>query len=90
MMKFSTKEKCKYLASIFLSVLVGFGIYGVFGMEKSTFALMCRPNDYILRIIDDSVTSEVRDVQSVGDQHFKVFITSVIDHISSKFSEATP
>lgn len=87
MMKDFAKVKIKYLVSICLSVLIGVVVYGVSEMDEPTVASMCKPNDYEIRIIDDSVTSEVREIKFVGDPHFKAFITSLTDYVLSKFSD---
>jgi hypothetical protein len=84
------KGKVQYLAIILLSILAGLSIYRVFDLTQTTAALMCNPNGYAIRIIDDSVTSEVRSIEAVNDPFFKSFITSLTDYISSKFSGATP
>ncbi len=62
----------------------------VFDQANPTSATMCNPNSYAIQIIDESVTqqSEVPSVEAVNDLHFRSFITSVTDHVLSKFAEA--
>ncbi|MDB9417974.1 hypothetical protein [Microcystis aeruginosa] len=82
------KAKLRYVVTIGLSVLTVFVIYKVFRTTQATEAWMCNPNGYAIRIIDDSVTSEVRSIKAVNDPYFKSFITSLTDYISAKFSGA--
>jgi hypothetical protein len=82
------KAKLRYVVTIGLSVLTVFVIYKVFRTTQATEAWMCNSNGYAIRIIDNSVTSEVRSIKSVNDPYFKSFITSITDYISAKFSGA--
>ncbi|MDY7047263.1 MAG: hypothetical protein RPG89_01200 [Microcystis panniformis WG22] len=82
------KAKLRYVVTIGLSVLTVFVIYKVFRTTQATEVWMCNPNGYAIRIIDDSVTSEVRSIKAVNDPYFKSFITSLTNYISSKFSGA--
>jgi len=82
------KAKLRYVVTIGLSVLTVFVIYKVFRTTQATEAWMCNSNGYAIRIIDDSVTSEVRSIKAVNDPYFKSFITSLTDYISAKFSGA--
>lgn len=82
------KAKLRYVVTIGLSVLTVFVIYKVFRTTQATEAWMCNSNGYAIRIIDDSVTSEVRSIKAVNDPYFKSFITSLTNYISSKFSGA--
>jgi len=82
------KAKLRYVVTIGLSVLTVFVIYKVFRTTQATEAWMCNSNGYAIRIIDNSVTSEVRSIKAVNDPYFKSFITSITDYISAKFSGA--
>ncbi|MCE2718531.1 MAG: hypothetical protein ACK6A9_17435 [Dolichospermum sp.] len=82
------KAKLRYVVTIGLSVLTVFVIYKVFRTTQATEAWMCNSNGYTIRIIDDSVTSEVRSIKAVNDPYFNSFITSLTDYISAKFSGA--
>ncbi|GBL17037.1 hypothetical protein MTo_04364 [Microcystis aeruginosa NIES-1211] len=84
------KAKLRYVVTIGLSVLTVFVIYKVFRTTQATEAWMCNSNGYAIRIIDDSVTSEVRSIKAVNDPYFKSFITSLTDYISAKFSKTKP
>ena len=84
------QKQNKKLVIISLSTVAVIISYGVFRMTQPTVALMCNSNGYALRIIDDSVTSEVRSIKSVGDPYFRSFITSLTDYIVAKFPGATP
>ncbi|MGI0481758.1 hypothetical protein ACN4EE_13330 [Geminocystis sp. CENA526] len=78
----------QYPAITLLLVLTSFGIYKVFGLTYPTEAWMCNQNGYAIRIIDDSVTSEVRSMEAINDPYFKSFVTSLTNYVSSKYSPA--
>lgn len=86
----SRKAKAKGLA--ILLVLVGVIGYSLFNLAPQTAATMCNPKSYTVKIIDQSVTglSEVPSVESLSDPHFRSFITSVRDHVLSKFVGKQP
>lgn len=84
------RVEIKYLAGVFFSVWVGIMVYGMSQVDEPTVASMCSPDDYSVRIIDDSVTSEAENIKSVNDPNFRSFIMSMTDYIASKFSGTTP
>lgn len=84
------RAKAKCFAIIL--VLVGVMSHSVFDLAQQASATMCNPKSYTVKIIDQSVTgqSEVPSVEAVGDPHFRSFITSVTDHVLSKFMGKRP
>jgi hypothetical protein len=82
------RARFQYMAVFLLSILASFVIYKVFGLTQPTEAWMCNPNGYVIRIIDDSVTSEVRSIEAVNDSYFKSFVASLTNYISTRFPNA--
>jgi hypothetical protein len=79
------RAKFKYVVIILLSILTSFVIHKVSGLAQPKETWMCNSNGYAIRIIDDSVSSEVRSIETVNDPHFKLFVTSMTNYISSRF-----
>jgi hypothetical protein len=82
------RAKFQYMAVILLLILTSFVIHKVFGLTQPTEAWMCNPNGYVIRIIDDSVTSEVRSIEAVNDPYLKSFVASLTNYISTRFPNA--
>jgi hypothetical protein len=82
------RAKFQYMAVILLLILTSFVIHKVFGLTQPTEAWMCNPSGYVIRIIDDSVTSEVRSIEAVNDPYFKSFVASLTNYISTRFPNA--
>lgn len=65
--------------------------YSIFKLANVTSTTICNPKDYAIQIIDQSVTKQPGvSVEQVNDQYFRSFITSVKDHVLSKFVRAMP
>jgi hypothetical protein len=86
------REKVKCFAIIlFALILVIIMNHRGFNLANTASATMCNPKSHTVQIIDESVTrQEIASVEAVNNPHFRSFITSVTEHVLSKFAGAMP
>ena len=86
-----TFQRAKAKGFAIILVLVGVMSCSVFDLAQQTSATMCNPKSHTVQIIDESVTrQEILSVEAVNNPHFRSFITSVRDHVLSKFVGKSP
>lgn len=84
------KAKCFAVVLVVVTLVVVI-IDSKFDLANPMFTKMCNANGYAMNIIDEAVTQQkIPSVEAVNDPHFRSFITSVRDHILSKFVGAMP